>query len=287
MKTIKTFLIIFLAGIILSGCKEKKEIEIVPDLESIYLPVNQVTVPPKELNGLDTLYKKDITNIIKAYAITNSKYPVEYKIDLRLYINEDGTIHMIKNLGSKIKYTTSSEQINYDVMNKILVAISRSMKDWKFNPAIKDSKPIKSRTDFNVTMIDSSEGRYYVNVGNLFNIIPNMNDFVPVDKMTEVLIPSVPHYPELAKRAGIEGTAYVKILVSTEGSPVKAVVIKTDNEIFNQPSIDAAMQFKFTSAKRDNKPVAVWVVIPFRYRLDGSKGELMHYKDLKDMPKKK
>jgi len=86
--------------------------------------------------------------------------------------------------------------------------------------------------------------------------------------MPQVVVSAVPVYPELAKRAGVEGTVYVKILVSKEGKPLKAVVIKSDSEVFNQPAIDAAMRFVFTPAIQHKAPVMVWVVVPFKFKLN-------------------
>jgi protein TonB len=94
-------------------------------------------------------------------------------------------------------------------------------------------------------------------------------DFVPVEK-TPVPVKTVkPEYPEIAKRAGVEGTVWVKIWVDKEGKPRKAVVLKSDAEIFNEPATQAAMQFLFTPAMMNNGPVSVWVTIPFRFNLRG------------------
>ncbi len=97
---------------------------------------------------------------------------------------------------------------------------------------------------------------------------PGINEFVPVEKMPQVVVSAVPVYPELAKRAGVEGTVYVKILVSKEGKPLKAVVIKSDSEVFNQPATEAAMKFVFTPAIQHKAPVMVWVVVPFKFKLN-------------------
>lgn len=86
--------------------------------------------------------------------------------------------------------------------------------------------------------------------------------------MPQVVVSVPPVYPDLAKRAGIEGTVYVKILVSKEGKPIKAVVVKSDSEVFDQPAVDAAMKFVFTPAIQHKAPVMVWVVVPFRFRLN-------------------
>ncbi|HQT92632.1 MAG TPA: TonB family protein [Candidatus Kryptobacter bacterium] len=92
-------------------------------------------------------------------------------------------------------------------------------------------------------------------------------DFVPVEKEPQIIKQVIPKYPELAQRAGIEGRVIVKIWVDKDGKPHKAIVMKSDAEIFNQPSIDAAMQYRFTPAIMNKGPVAVWVVIPFTFKL--------------------
>ncbi len=97
---------------------------------------------------------------------------------------------------------------------------------------------------------------------------PDINAFVPVEKEPQVVSGVTPDYPDIAKRAGVEGTVYVKILVSKEGKPMKAVVIKSDADVFNKPAIDAAMKFVFTPAIQHQSPVMVWVVVPFRFKLN-------------------
>lgn len=95
-------------------------------------------------------------------------------------------------------------------------------------------------------------------------------DFVPVEKQPQPIPGSspAPEYPEIARRAGVEGTVWVKIWVDKEGLPKKAVILKSDAELFNKPAIDAAMKWKFTPAIMNNGPVSVWVSIPFKFRLN-------------------
>jgi protein TonB len=95
-------------------------------------------------------------------------------------------------------------------------------------------------------------------------------DFVPVEKQPQPIPGNnpAPTYPEIARRAGVEGTVWVKIWVDKEGKPKKAQILKSDAELFNQPAIEAAMKWKFTPAIMNNGPVAVWVSIPFRFKLN-------------------
>lgn len=98
-------------------------------------------------------------------------------------------------------------------------------------------------------------------------------DFVPVEKMPNPIPGNNPPpvYPEIARRAGVEGTVWVKIWVDKDGNPKKAVIQKSDAELFNQPAIDAAMKWKFTPAIMNNGPVSVWVSIPFKFKLNAAR----------------
>ncbi len=96
---------------------------------------------------------------------------------------------------------------------------------------------------------------------------PGMDAFIPVEKQPQLVKRVIPKYPEMAVRAGLEGTVWVKILVDKDGLPKKAVVIKSTAELFNDEAIKAAMQFVFTPAVMNNGPVKVWVSIPFKFQL--------------------
>jgi protein TonB len=96
---------------------------------------------------------------------------------------------------------------------------------------------------------------------------PAMDAFVPVEKEPQVVKRVVPKYPDMAIRAGLEGTVWVKILVDKDGRAKKAVVIKSTAELFNDDAVKAALEFVFTPAVMNNGPVKVWVSIPFRFQL--------------------
>ena len=93
-------------------------------------------------------------------------------------------------------------------------------------------------------------------------------DFVPVEKQPIPVKQVNPEYPEMARRASVEGTVWVKILVDKEGKAKKAVIMKSDADIFNEAAIKAALQWVFTPAMMNNGPVAVWAAVPFRFKLN-------------------
>jgi TonB family protein len=96
---------------------------------------------------------------------------------------------------------------------------------------------------------------------------PSPEKFEPFEKEPVPVLTTVPKYPDLPLRAGIEGNVFIKVLITKEGKVKKAILMKTDNELFTQSAIDAAMKWVFTPAIMNGKPVLVWVAIPFRFRL--------------------
>ncbi len=93
-------------------------------------------------------------------------------------------------------------------------------------------------------------------------------DFVPFEKPPEVVKQVQPKYPELARRAGMEGTVLVRVWVDKEGKVRKVEILKSDAEIFSQPAIEAAQQMVFTPAVQGGNPVSVWVAMPFKFKLN-------------------
>ncbi|MEN3026872.1 MAG: TonB family protein [Chlorobiota bacterium] len=74
-------------------------------------------------------------------------------------------------------------------------------------------------------------------------------------------------YPELARRAGIQGKVYVRVLVGADGKPKRYIVEHSDNELLTEAAVKAVMSMTFTPAIQNGQPIAVWVSIPIDFRL--------------------
>jgi TonB family protein len=74
-------------------------------------------------------------------------------------------------------------------------------------------------------------------------------------------------YPEIAKEAGIEGKVTVKVLVGTDGDVIKIGSL-SGPEIFHQEVREKAKDLKFTPGLQSNKPVKVWITVPFNFKLN-------------------
>jgi protein TonB len=74
-------------------------------------------------------------------------------------------------------------------------------------------------------------------------------------------------YPEIAKRAGVEGKVYVLAFVDEQGTVTKAQIIKGIGAGCDEAALDAVLKTKFTPGKQRGKPVKVQVSIPIIFKL--------------------
>ena len=76
----------------------------------------------------------------------------------------------------------------------------------------------------------------------------------------------VPEYPDIARRAGIQDKVYVLVLVGKDGK-VEEVGQITGPEVFHEAARKAAEQWEFEPAVQNDRPVRVWVSLPFNFQL--------------------
>ncbi len=75
-------------------------------------------------------------------------------------------------------------------------------------------------------------------------------------------------YPEIAKRAGIEGRVFVKAFVNKEGTVTKVEIMKGLGAGCDEAAEKAVRETKFKPGKQRGKPVNVQVVIPIVFKLE-------------------
>lgn len=208
-----------------------------------------------------------LTPISPAYPQLAQLAGIEGKVFLKILVDENGNAEKIEVLKS------DSETLDGAAIDAV--------KKTKFSPAIADNKPIKTWIVipllFKLTADKQNAPIVSPGVKAPSSINdPDINESVQVEKYPEMIESANPEYPEIAKRAGITGKVFVKVLVDKEGTPKKAIVIKSENELFNQSAFNAAMKTKFTPAMQGGKPIAVWIVLPYKFSLDGEpqKGEI-------------
>jgi protein TonB len=103
----------------------------------------------------------------------------------------------------------------------------------------------------------------------LDDILPQPDEFVAFDEEPQLLVAPEPVYPEMAKKAGVTGIVWIKVLVDTDGNVRDAIIVKESgvNAGFEEAALDAAWDRKYRPAMQNNQPVAVWVAYKVRFTL--------------------
>jgi TonB family protein len=101
-------------------------------------------------------------------------------------------------------------------------------------------------------------------------VIPSADEFIPVEKDPQVdlnELKKIVVYPEMAKKAGIEGKVLIRVYVQKNGKPLKTIIQQSDSQMLNQAAVDAVMKSVFTPGIQNGQPIGCWVTIPIVFSL--------------------
>ncbi|MEO0144918.1 MAG: energy transducer TonB [candidate division WOR-3 bacterium] len=92
-------------------------------------------------------------------------------------------------------------------------------------------------------------------------------EFFKVEVKPEPIRTVMPEYPEVARKAGLEGRVTVAVIVDENGNVIHAEVVNSTNKVFEEPALKAAYQYKFKPGMMKDRKVKVRVIIPFAFKL--------------------
>jgi protein TonB len=82
-----------------------------------------------------------------------------------------------------------------------------------------------------------------------------------------------PHYPGLAEKAGLEGTVWIKALVTILGNVIDADVYRScGHEVLDSAALEAAPKCRFTPAYLNGEPACMWVTYKVTFSLSDKSG---------------
>jgi len=90
--------------------------------------------------------------------------------------------------------------------------------------------------------------------------------FFKVSKKPVVVVKTQPKYPELARRAGIEGQVVCEIVVGKDGKVKKARVVKSV-PMLDEAALSAVKTWVFTPGEQRDRKVAVKMIVPVQFKL--------------------
>ena len=232
MKTILLTLLIFS---LLAGCEKNNSIEVIPSYDSVYLTKDNVDKPALMTKG----DQKKLTQEIEKSLKNNEE--IEYK----LLLNEEGKV-------DKIVVVSGPGEKFSDL-------ISKAAADWRFIPAMKNGKAVKSQ--------------YLLSIDHFENMVVNDSTFnSKADIMPEIIggmdeLKKNIKYPDKAKLNGVEGKVFVKVFIDESGKVVKTSILKSAGTDLDDAAVYAIRKLNFKPALANGKPVKVVIVIPIAFKL--------------------
>ncbi|MBO6574494.1 MAG: energy transducer TonB [Rhodothermales bacterium] len=102
---------------------------------------------------------------------------------------------------------------------------------------------------------------------------PEPDVFVVVEQMPEMIgglaaLLSDLAYPELARKAGLEGIVVVQIIIDEQGNPSQPTVMKSVHKLLDEEAVRAVMKQRYTPGKQRGRAVKVSMNIPVTFRLN-------------------
>lgn len=96
--------------------------------------------------------------------------------------------------------------------------------------------------------------------------------FVAVEELPEPIggiagIQQLIEYPEIAKRAGVQGRVYIRAYVNEAGNVTNAQLVKGIGAGCDEAAIEAVLKTKFKPGRQRGVPVKVQVTIPVLFKL--------------------
>ena len=87
------------------------------------------------------------------------------------------------------------------------------------------------------------------------------------DTYPEVIRERRPVYPEIARKAEVEGIVVVLVRIDETGRVVRARIEQSDAEVFNRAALDAAFGYVFRPAEQNGYPVKATISLSFKFVL--------------------
>lgn len=97
--------------------------------------------------------------------------------------------------------------------------------------------------------------------------------FMVVEEMPELVggmaaLLASAKYPDLARKAGLEGIVVIQIVIDEEGRPSNPKVIKSVHKVLDDEALQAVMAQKYHPGRQRGRPVKVAMNIPVTFRLN-------------------
>ncbi len=74
-------------------------------------------------------------------------------------------------------------------------------------------------------------------------------------------------YPEIARKSGVTGTVYMRVLVGVDGRVEQVKLVHSDHMLLEKEAVRAAQEAVFSPGMQNGVAVRVWMVIPVTFKM--------------------
>lgn len=269
--------------------KEKKSKKIpVLIISSVVLALTVAGIVIMNSSNPEIESQKSLTDVDNQLLISKSKVnpeeselvvPAQNNEPAETDINLTGESQSGQEINLPDKEEKKSEVIEKSTEKKETKEISNEKKDTKIIPPPKTPKLIEAK------LVSENENQPEEKTEEKSLVVENkpppkeekpaeqeLTYFVAVEEMPEPIgglsaIQSKIIYPELARKAGIQGKVFILAFVDESGNVTRAQIVKGIGLGCDEAALDAVMNTKFKPGKQRGKPIKVQITIPITFKL--------------------
>lgn len=230
------------------GCKEEKKDPV--NYDDVWLAPAMLDENPKIISGDELIVVQKVHDYLKKkveFQNSDQKSKVEY-FEYHIQISKKGTIDRL-----------SIHKSNNPIVDSIV--IDETIK-WKLKPGIRKGNEVNSIYILKFTIDTKSESASIIE-SSFYVAVENMPE--PIGGLKAIQEKIV--YPEIAKRAGIEGKVYVLAFIDENGDVVSTKILKGIGAGCDEAALYAVKQTKFKPGRQRGTPVKTQVSIPIVFKL--------------------
>ena len=184
----------------------------------------------------------------ESYQVSVTPWQLEEEIvQLRVVVKKGGEIFFTTDVSAPMDKSVVIGRMMQGTQQAVLVTSSVEEE--------KDSSVIAS--------LDAAESTY----------LPEVTKPIIMDSKPVPLNYIHPPYPKSAKREGVEGTVWLRVLVSEKGDVVDAVVLKSVRKDLDQAALESAWKIEYQPAISQGQPIPVWKVYSITFNLGYSEDQ--------------
>ena len=207
-------------------------------------PFEVVDDPPELVGGLAALAQTVV------YPEAARRAGVEGRVVVQFVVDETGAVR------DPVAVRSDSDLLSQAAVDAV--------RQQRFTPGRVEGRPVKVRFAVPVTFrLTPPQPEYVPDGAGIYEIAEVQPELVGGLRGLQFAV----HYPEQARRLGVQGDVVVQFVVDEEGRVRDAAVVRSPHRLLSESALAAVHRQRFRPGTVDGRPVKVRFMVPVRYRL--------------------